>query len=166
MTAPAAPTSTPLSTFWQPRAGQWVLCGVSLPFSHMTKSGKAVGIFQAAEVVIDPATALPYLDKATGRPVMNPPRIVPVDKNGLNVNVDRTNYKDLKGFTVLVPGKGLCHIGLDAEGAAIDKYFADNRTAELPLVLGVQEARLEGPLLDLADMPPGRVVAEGWKPRP
>lgn len=154
---------TPLSSFWQPRHGQWVLCDLGLPYSHLTAAGKAVGLYQQAEVVINPENRQPYLHP-NGLPWMNPPYVVPVNRDGQNVMVDRTNYADLKGYEVLIPGKGICHIGLGAEGEAIDKFFAENRMAELKLVLSVAEARIVGPLLDNADLPPGREVAPGWKP--
>lgn len=154
---------TPLSTFWQPRHGQWVLCDVGLPYSHLTASGKAVGIYQQADVVLDPATRQPYLHP-NGLAQMNPPFVIPVDKHGRNVEVDRLNYADLKGYEVLIPGKGICHIGLGAEGAAVDKFFSDNPRTPLNLVLSIQEARIVGPLLDNADLPPGREIHPGWKP--
>ena len=153
------------SPFWTPRHGQMVLCDKGLPFSHLNAKGQAVGIYQAAEQLLDPATRAPLLD-VNGHSQWNPPFIVPMDKNGHNVMVDRHNYADLKGYEVLIPGKGICHIGVGAEGEAVDKFFADNRMSELKLVLSVQEAQLAGPLLDKADMPPGRVVHPEWVPKP
>lgn len=153
------------SPFWTPRHGQLVLCDVAMPPYHVTPKGQTVGIFQAAEKILDPSTRLPQLDEA-GNEMWNPPFIAPMDANGGNVCVDRTNYKDFKGRQIIVPGKGLCKIGEGESGAAVDKFFADNRMAERNLVLGIPEAKLVGPLLDKADMPPGREVHPEWVPKP
>lgn len=147
---------------WIPRHGQWVLFANGHPWTHRTKAGLCVGIFQKDSPIINPSTGLPYVKD--GLPVFEPRHIVPVDENGRNYRCDRTNYKT-KGAVLLHPAHGFLRVDDPADLDRLDKHFADNRMSELPVVVRLEDAGGFGPLIDPADMPPGRAVKPGWKPK-
>jgi len=161
---PLSPEAEAAPLLWSPRHGQWVLFRNGFPWSHRTAAGLAVGIFQKDSPIIDPTTGRPYM--RGNLPVYNPRHIVPVDANGRGYLVDRLNFLDAKGATVLLPGAGLLSVDNPKHVDILAKHFSENRLSELQAVTRLEDCGLVGPLTDRNDMPPGRVVKEGYQPRP